>query len=157
MRNHTIGQDEKGNFQMTKIHMPTSGKSVFASPPQELSLIAFQDQLAVTYFFDHFPWAPLWQPLIRISQYSEFFGGPNQTILLSMATGFMGNACRDNCLQTRSKVLFGQTLRSVQELMDGAPKDDLAKLLATIAMIGMYGVSSGFFWLLEVMQDASSS
>jgi hypothetical protein len=148
MQNQTVSQDEQGNPQLAMLPRPSSGTAAVTSrprpqPPQELSLIGFQDQIALSYFFGSDAWAPLWQPVFRISQISdsEERKNNNQTALLAMAFGFMGNDRRERSLQTKGKQLFGKTLRDTRSLLAQAPKEQCAMLLVTIVMLGMYTVS----------------
>lgn len=148
MQNQTVNQDEQGNPQMAMLPPRSSGTAAVTSrqqpqPPQELSLIGFQDQIALSYFFGSDAWAPLWQPVFRISQISdsEERKNNNQTALLAMAFGFMGNDRRERSLQTKGKQLFGKTLRDTRSLIAQAQKEQCAMLLVTIVMLGMYTVS----------------
>lgn len=148
MQNQTVSQDGQGNPRMATLPRPSSGTAAVTSrsrprPPQELSLIGFQDQIALSYFFGSDAWAPLWQPVFRISQISdsEERKSNNHTALLAMAFGFMGNDRRERSLQNKGKQLFGKTLRDTRSLIAQAQKEQCAMLLVTIVMLGMYTVS----------------
>ncbi|ORY66202.1 uncharacterized protein BCR38DRAFT_473486 [Pseudomassariella vexata] len=66
IQNHVIGTDAGGSQRLVRATGSTS--TLKQGPPSELSLIAFQEQMAFSHFFSTYRWAHFWRPIMKTAE-----------------------------------------------------------------------------------------
>lgn len=141
MQNHTVASSQQGTQQLVRVPAGAGDAAGPASrqPPMELDLSGFKEEMALSYFFGTYGWAPFWRPLLRMATDGSF-PDINRTCSLAIAYGYMGLGHHENALLVQGRSLYGRTLREIQVLLNQSTKEQLARLTVTVIMMGMYAV-----------------
>lgn len=142
MQSLVVVTEPEGSQRLAKISPPDKS-SQHQRVGRELSLVAFQEQIAFSYFFATYGWASFWKPFLELAQESDL-STTSHTCSLALAYGHMGLGHSEKSLQSMGLELYGRSLREVQSLLThgvGA-KTDLARLTVPVVILGMYSVRS---------------
>jgi hypothetical protein len=132
-----VHSDNDGSHRLVRV--PTSLAPV---PPRtiELHLSHPRGDTSPAYFFSTFNWAPFWRPLL-LSATTGDFPDINKVCFQAITHGYMGRSFRDRTLETMGTRLYGKVLSEVRSLLMQQAKPQLARLVLTMIMMGMYEVS----------------
>ncbi|KAH8675567.1 hypothetical protein BX600DRAFT_535029 [Xylariales sp. PMI_506] len=155
MQNHVVMLGPQGNQQLVRV---PGGVSTLQGPPSEMSMDAFQEQMAFTYFFSTYRWGHLWRPLMQTTKKADFTGAA-YTPSVALAYGYMGLSQGEEHLRAKSMVLYGQAIREVQSYVDGMSQENLPRLITAVLVLTMYeyvienkGTSTHYAGLLQIIQ-----
>ncbi|KAK1749786.1 hypothetical protein QBC47DRAFT_395305 [Echria macrotheca] len=141
LRMHIMGiEDGRLATVRTPASTPRSASRlirVSIAVPPDLGISAFRDDMAATFFFSTYAWAPFWR---RTLTWAVRGGMPamNQLCYQAIMYGYMGMKRGDVVLLERGTQLYGQVLRQVWSLLGVSTKQDLAQLVITMIMMGFY-------------------
>ncbi|KAK0649215.1 hypothetical protein B0T16DRAFT_349842 [Cercophora newfieldiana] len=111
--------------------------------PPELPLVAFRREMATTYFFRSYVWAPFWRSLLLSSTStpstaSDGFNYINQACFDALMYSYMGRAHRNAAFQDRGRRLYTRVLGQVQKMLPRLEKPQLAQMATPVIVMGMY-------------------
>jgi hypothetical protein len=107
-----------------------------------MSLIAFQEQMAFSYFFSVYRWGHCWRPVLQTCE-SDTGSRIIYRCSQAIAYGYMGIGQRQAVLRTKGLSLYSQVLHEVKRTVqdDLTTKATLAKLAIAILVLSLYPVS----------------
>lgn len=151
MQSLVVITEPKGSQRLAKISPPSKPSQHEQRVGRELSLVAFQEQIAFSYFFATYGWASFWKPFLELAQESDL-STTSHTCSLALAYGHMGLGHSEKSLQSMGLELYGRSLREVQSLLTHGvgTKTDLARLTVPVVILGMYSVRSALHTTLLV-------
>ncbi|KAK4442367.1 hypothetical protein QBC34DRAFT_363910 [Podospora aff. communis PSN243] len=107
------------------------------SIPPELDMGAFQSEIATSYFFESYGWAPFWQHTM-LTAATDDAPHLNKDCLSAIVYGYAGMKQGDAALCTRAGRLYGRVLQRVRSMIGASDKSELALLTVTIMLLDMY-------------------
>ena len=118
-------------------------RTASASPPPELSLTGFVDDIAFSYFFDSYGWINMHSILLQDSGIRNTLSDGDMAYdsLRALAYGLLGKDRHIQSLQSQGARLYGNTLRKLRSKLSTQSKDELACLIKPIAIMGSYLIS----------------
>ena len=136
MQHHVIGTEGKG---VQRLADTPQRDSIRNGAPHELSLSAFQDQIAFSYFYSTYHWAHLWKPEIERAKTTCSL---SRSCSAAIAYGFLGQKCHDITSRTKGLELYGRVLRQIRnKIAQYNSKSELARLCTVIGLLDGYTVS----------------
>jgi len=122
---------------------PASSESRSPSPPAELGLAGFVDDLSFSYFFQSYGWINLHSILLQDSAMRTHLTEQGMTYdcLRALTYGVFGRDQHIQSLQETAQRLYGTAVKSLRARLGSASKDELALLVKPIAIMGSYAVS----------------
>lgn len=113
-------------------------------PAPEMSLSAFQEHMAFSYFFATYGWAYFWKPFLHLARETDLAPNASRMCSLALAYGHMGISKGDKRLKSTGLELYGKTLREVQSSLSKGveAREELAQLCVPVVILGMYSVRS---------------
>lgn len=118
---------------------PTPDVVATGAPSGGLSLAAFQEQMAFTYFFGTYSWAGFWKPFLQLAREVDDLAQVSHTGALALAYGHMGLGHKAQSLQSQGLELYCQSLHEVQSLLtqrSAGDKTDVARLAVPVVILG---------------------
>lgn len=132
-RSHSSGNDNSsdGGF--------TADTAMSTSPPPDLSLEGFVDEIAFSYFFHAYGWINMHSIMLQDSRVrGTLIEGMGHDSLRALAYGVMGKDQHIRSLQSKGARLYGIALGKLRKKMSSPNKDELAALIKPIAIMGSY-------------------
>lgn len=111
------------------------------TPSRELSLVAFQDNLAISYFYSSYKWGGLWKPFIESL---HDFDTAGKSGVLALIYGHIGMANGLINVRVRGQQLYGQCISQVQSQLDQCDQlenSQVARIAMPVMLMAMYSVS----------------
>ncbi|TLD16504.1 uncharacterized protein PgNI_01272 [Pyricularia grisea] len=110
-----------------------------SSPPPELSLEGFVDEITFSYFFHSYGWINMHSIMLQDSRVRDtLLEGMGHDSLRALAYGVMGKDQHIGSLQSKGARLYGTALGKLRKKMSSQSKDELAALIKPIAIMGSY-------------------
>lgn len=139
-RQRPQSQSSATNSSDSRAH---SSRTASSSPPPELSLAGFVDDIAFSYFFDSYGWINMHSIMLQDSGIRNTLSDGDMAYdsLRALAYGLLGKDRHIQSLQSQGARLYGNTLSKLRGKLSTQSKDELASLIKPIAIMGSYLIS----------------
>jgi len=131
-----------GRTSSSGAHDESSAGSDAMTPPQELSLAGFVDDISFSYFFHSYGWINMHSILLQDAALRGSLSdeGLAYDSLRALSYGLMGRDHHIQSLQETSQRLYGGALKRLRSRLVTASKEELATVVKPIAILGSYSV-----------------
>ncbi|KAH8895781.1 hypothetical protein GQ53DRAFT_853962 [Thozetella sp. PMI_491] len=134
MHNLSVSTDAGGSKRLSPLLQ--SSRPGSPNPTMELDLSGFRETMAFTYFFERYTWGHFWKPLIRLHADNDVHLEYKSS--LALVYGYFGLGNQDKATEVKGLELYGNLIRQVKSVLVRGDKDELAKLTASVLILGMF-------------------